>query len=67
MIALKGLARDADAFALISEEESAAVLPELEAVGLASTASGAAGLAAMMLSDLPVSARVLCVLSEVAD
>ncbi|MFY9240660.1 MAG: pyridoxal-phosphate dependent enzyme [Roseovarius sp.] len=67
MIALKGLARDADAFVLISEEESAAVLPKLEAVGLASTASGAAGLAAMMLSDLPVSARALCVLSEVAD
>ncbi len=64
LIALKGLSRDADAFALISEEEAFAVLPKLEEQGLASSTSGAAGIAAALLSDLPSDAKVLCILSE---
>lgn len=64
LIALKGLSRDADAFALISEEEAAAVLPKLAQLDLASSTSGAAGIAAALLSDLPSDARVLCILSE---
>lgn len=64
LIALKGLSRDADAFALISEQEAMAVLPQLAALDLASSTSGAAGIAAALLSDLPSDARVLCILSE---
>ncbi|MGH1578764.1 pyridoxal-phosphate dependent enzyme [Planktotalea sp.] len=64
LIALKGLSHDADRFALISEEEASDVLPKLAEVGLASSTSGAAGIAAALLSDLPEDARVLCILSE---
>lgn len=67
LIALKGLARDADAFATISDADALAVLPALAAQGLASTESGAAGLAALRLMDLPGDARVLCILSEEPD
>ncbi|WP_306154446.1 pyridoxal-phosphate dependent enzyme [Roseovarius sp. MMSF_3281] len=66
LIALKGLARDADTFALISDAEASAVLPELAARGLATSESGAAGVAALHLMDLPADARVLCILSEEA-
>ncbi len=64
LIALKGLARDADAFALISEEEGAAILPELAALGMETTSSGGAGLAAMQQMGLGADARVLCIVSE---
>lgn len=64
LIALKGLSRDADDFALISEQEAFDVLPKLEELGLAASTSGAAGIVAALLSDLPKSARVLCILSE---
>lgn len=64
LIALKGLSRDADAFALLTEDEAAQVLPRLAAEGLDSSTSGAAGIAAALLSDLPEDARVLCILSE---
>lgn len=64
LIALKGLARDADAFALISEEEAFAVLDELNALGFATTTSGAAGLAALAQMTLPEGARPMCILSE---
>jgi diaminopropionate ammonia-lyase len=67
LIALKGLARDADAFALISEEEATAILPELAAQGMATTASGAAGLAALKQLDLTAQARVLAIVSEEAE
>ncbi|MDW3119333.1 MAG: pyridoxal-phosphate dependent enzyme [Roseovarius pacificus] len=67
LIALKGLARDADAFVTISDAEASAVLPELAAQGLATTESGGAGLAALRLMDLPEEARVLCILSEEAE
>lgn len=64
LIALKGLARDADAFALISEAEAFATLPRIAAEGLASSTSGSAGITAALLSDLPQDAHALCILSE---
>ena len=67
LIALKGLARDADAFVTISDAEAEAVLDDLAARGLASTPSGAAGVAALRGLDLPKDARVLCILSEEAE
>lgn len=67
LIALRGLSRDADDFVTITEEEAAVVLPELKLMGLESTESGAAGLAAARLTDLGPEARVLCILSEQAD
>lgn len=65
-IALAGLARDANTFVTISEEEAEDALPRLAALGLSSTPSGAAGVAAL-LAGLPMvgpDARVLAILSE---
>ncbi len=67
LIALKGLARDADAFVTITEEEGADVLPELAAQDLATTESGGAGVAALRLTDVPDEAVSLCILSEMAQ
>jgi len=67
LIALKGLARDADVFVTISEAEASGVLPDLAAAGLATSESGGAGLAAMTLMGLDSDARVLCILSEGPD
>lgn len=69
LIALKGLARDADAFALISDEAVAAQLPVLAEAGLASSPSGGAGLAALLagVAEMPPEARVLTFLSEGPD
>ncbi|WP_297771966.1 pyridoxal-phosphate dependent enzyme [uncultured Roseovarius sp.] len=67
LIALKGLARDADAFVTISDAEAAGVLSDLADKGLSSTPSGAAGIAALRALDLPNDARVLCILSEEAE
>lgn len=73
LIALKGLARDADIFMTISEAEGAAGHEACVAAGLASTPSGAAGVAGLMAAttqraefDLGQAARVLVVLSEAA-
>ncbi|SLN15040.1 Diaminopropionate ammonia-lyase [Roseovarius litorisediminis] len=66
LIALKGLARDADEFVTITEEEAFAVLPVLAEQGAATTTSGGAGLAAVMAMELGAEARVLCVISEEA-
>lgn len=65
-IALAGLARDADIFVTITEEEAEAALPRLADLGYSSTPSGAAGLAALMsgLPGLGPEARVLAILSE---
>ena len=46
MIALAGLARDADLFVTISEAEAESAVERLAAQGIATTPSGAAGLAA---------------------
>jgi diaminopropionate ammonia-lyase len=68
LIALKGLARDADAFALISEEEAAQAMPVLDEAGLETTPSGGAGLAALLAgAALGPEARVLCILSEAPE
>lgn len=68
MIALKGLARDADRFALISEEEAHHAIPVLTSADLATTPSGGAGLAAALAGmGLPPEARLLCILSEEAE
>lgn len=68
LIALTGLSKDADDFVTITEEEAASALPRLAAEGLETTASGGAGLAAVMAAgttlDLGPDARVLCFLSE---
>lgn len=72
VIALKGLARDADAFALISEAEGQAGASLAAGAGMPSSPSGAAGIAALMAMDdgqrgalgITPHARVLCILSE---
>ncbi|MBD3664109.1 pyridoxal-phosphate dependent enzyme [Sulfitobacter sp. TSTF-M16] len=72
LIALKGLARDADAFALISEDEAQVGAGTAMVAGLASTPSGAAGISGLLAMSgdqktalgLDAQSRVLCVLSE---
>lgn len=71
LIALKGLARDADWFVTISESEAQAGCNRAEAAGLPSTPSGAAGLAALVagLPDevgITQKASILTILSETA-
>jgi len=68
LIALKGLAGDADAFALICEEAAARAMPVLSEAGLETTTSGGAGLAALLeMEPLGADARVLCILSEAPE
>jgi diaminopropionate ammonia-lyase len=71
LIALKGLARDADGFMLITEAEGAAGSDICAAAGLSSTPSGAAGVAGLMAAKadqaafgLTEGSRVLVILSE---
>ena len=72
LIALKGLARDADAFSLVSEAEGQAGAGLAMVSGLASSPSGAAGIAALaaLHTDqrdalgITAQSRVLCILSE---
>ncbi len=69
LIALKGLAHDADGFALISEDESEAATDVLATAGLVTTPSGAAGFAAALSDNtgeigMDGSSRVLVILSE---
>ena len=64
LIALNGLARDADAFVTLTEDEATAILAPLAAQGLATTESGGAGLAAVQGLNLGPEARVLCIISE---
>lgn len=71
LIALKGLARDADAFALISEDEGTAGMVAAREAGLASSTSGAAGIAGLLAADravlgLDATSHVLVILSEQA-
>ena len=74
LIALKGLARDASDFILISEEEGLAGDAACRDAGLTSTPSGAAGVAGMLAATgaganlgLNGSSRVLVILSEGTD
>lgn len=70
LIALRGLSRDADHFVTISEEEASEAMPVLDSHGLATTPSGGAGLAALLVAasnaelGLGPDARVLTILSE---
>ena len=66
MLALADLARDADRFVTISEAEAAAGAHAVAEAGLASTPSGAAGVAALLagLEGIGPQAHVLCILSE---
>lgn len=71
LIALKGLARDADAFITLSEEESSQGDLACTAAGLSSTPSGTAGIAALLASgdyrqelNLDDNASVLTIMSE---
>ncbi|MGJ8602703.1 MAG: pyridoxal-phosphate dependent enzyme [Marivita sp.] len=73
LIALKGLARDATDFMLISEAEGAAGSAACADAGFATTPSGAAGVAGVLAAQnhradlgLSLDARVLVILSEQA-
>ena len=70
LIALKGLARDADTFMLITEDEGQVGSDAVAQAGYASTPSGAAGVAGMLAGakalDLDASSHVMCILSEAA-
>ena len=73
LIALNGLARDANAFLTLDDKEVTTLLPKIAEAGLATTASGGAGIAAAMRADvhnaldIESDARILCFLSEVAE
>ncbi|GGX59204.1 PLP-dependent lyase/thiolase [Tateyamaria omphalii] len=74
LIALKGLARDANDFVLISEDEGSFGDKVAAEVGLASTPSGTAGMSALLASTphrdalgLTEASRVLVILSEQAS
>ena len=65
MIALNGLARDADVFVSIGEADAIGGAELLSAHGLPTTPSGAAGVAALRAGlDVPADAHVLAILSE---
>ncbi|HHS93914.1 MAG TPA: pyridoxal-phosphate dependent enzyme [Rhodobacterales bacterium] len=66
MVALNGLARDADALVTISEAQAADGVVRLAEAGLATTPSGGAGLAALLsgVVNPGADARVLAILSE---
>lgn len=65
MIALNGLARDADVFVTISEGDAMRAVELLAAHGLPTTPSGAAGVSALVAGlELPADAHVLAILSE---
>ncbi|MEM7198537.1 MAG: pyridoxal-phosphate dependent enzyme, partial [Pseudomonadota bacterium] len=71
LIALKGLARDADFFMTITEDEARTSRDIANDAGFASTTSGTAGIAGLLVCDhtllqLDSSSRVLCFVSEEA-
>jgi diaminopropionate ammonia-lyase len=75
LIALKGLSRDADFFVTVGDADVEAVLPRLAEAGLATTPSGWAGCAALLMADgvekytlgIGPQSRVLAILSEEAE
>ena len=70
MIALNGLGRDADYFLTLADDEVEMFLPSLADIGLETSASGGAGIAAALRADvqgaigLGGESRVLCFISE---
>ena len=73
LIALKGLARDADFFATVSDEAAQAATGRLAGEGIATTPSGAAGVAALLDPAIRKAvgagreAHVLTIISEGGD
>ena len=67
LIALAGLSRDANQFVTLTESECLEAIAKLPKYDLATSSSGGAGLAAMMLSGLATDSSVLCILSEGPD
>jgi diaminopropionate ammonia-lyase len=67
LIALAGLSRDANEFVTLTEDECLEAISTLPEYELETSSSGGAGIAAMMLSELPSEARALCILSEGPD
>ena len=65
LVAFHGLARDADHFMTITEDEAQDAMPTLTALGFGTTPSGGAGLAALLAGlTLDKDARVWAILSE---
>lgn len=68
LIALRGLARDADDFVLITEDEGSEGSAACAEAGLPTTPSGGAGVAGMLAAGSAVglrpTSRVLVILSE---
>ncbi len=66
IVALAGLAEDADGFATITEEEARRGVERLRGHGFETTASGGAGVAALLagLPGIGAEARVVAILSE---
>ena len=70
LVALNGLARDADFYLTLNDETVEGLLDDMEAAGLATSSSGGAGLAAAMIADVRdavgagADSRILCYLSE---
>jgi len=65
MIALAGLSRDADVFVTLSDAEVHGAIARMAALGLATSPSGGAGVAALLAGlDLGAEARVLAFVSE---
>jgi diaminopropionate ammonia-lyase len=66
LVALAGLARDADLFVTVTEAEAAAATGAMAAEGLVTTPSGAAGVAALLAGRVGAGPgdRVLAILSE---
>ena len=72
MLALKSLARDANAFLTIEDEDAANTVAMLgDSMAIHSTPSGVAGLTGATLASSPIALssddRVLCIVSEGAD
>lgn len=68
LVALAGLARDADLFVTLTEAEAEAGAAALAQAGLPTTASGGAGVAALLagVEGIGAGARVLAILTEAA-
>lgn len=71
LIALTGLARDADMFMTVTEASAAAAVDRLAAAEVLTTPSGAAGVAGMLLGApelrLDADSQVLAIISETAE
>lgn len=73
LLALHGLARDADLFVTVGEADAARAVERLAAAGYATTPSGAAGVAPLLLPAaravlaLDAASRVLCFMTERAE